>query len=228
LLERGHSYTETFQIHLQLVRIAQRNGIKDILLLNGHQFALVELHAPMCPKIEVCGFVSDPQGKKDQILSYIAAHGSECISYVAMLNYLTIPRLNRLPFNMPARALREGHLANFRFIIPIASRVAPPLDSRDPTGASLEATCQRWNPQWSRRRRPIPSKIHVRQQPLSANCFGLLCFLHFLPVFCFSTAISIEPLSSSGSHMFLVRYNLDSPVPPPGSKSISIGRNAIN
>jgi hypothetical protein len=128
LLERGHSYTETFQIHLQLVRIAQRNGIKNISFLNGHlvQFVLVELLAPMCPTIEVCCFVSDPQGKKDQILSYIAAHCSECISYVAMLNYLTIPRLNRLPFNMPARALREGHLANFRFIIPIASRIAPP------------------------------------------------------------------------------------------------------
>jgi hypothetical protein len=40
------------------------------------------------------------------------------ISYVAVLNYLTIPGLNRLPFNTPSA---ERHLAHFRFIIQIAS-----------------------------------------------------------------------------------------------------------
>jgi hypothetical protein len=43
------------------------------------------------------------------------------ISYVAVLKYLTIPRLNRLPFNTPSA---ERHLAHFRFIVPIASGFA--------------------------------------------------------------------------------------------------------
>jgi hypothetical protein len=43
------------------------------------------------------------------------------ISYVAVLKYLTIPRLNRLPFNTPSA---EWHLTQFRFIVPIASGIA--------------------------------------------------------------------------------------------------------
>jgi hypothetical protein len=42
-------------------------------------------------------------------------------SYVAVLKYLTIPRLNRLPFTTPSA---ERHLAHFRFIVPIASEIA--------------------------------------------------------------------------------------------------------
>jgi hypothetical protein len=40
---------------------------------------------------------------------------------VAVLKYLTIPRLNRLPFNTPSA---EWHLAHFRFIVLIASEIA--------------------------------------------------------------------------------------------------------
>ncbi len=42
-------------------------------------------------------------------------------SYVAVLKYLTISRLNSLPFNTPST---ERHLAQFSFIVPIASGIA--------------------------------------------------------------------------------------------------------
>jgi hypothetical protein len=42
------------------------------------------------------------------------------ILYVTVLKYLTIPRLNCLPFNTPSEEL---HLAQIRFIVPIASGI---------------------------------------------------------------------------------------------------------
>jgi hypothetical protein len=125
---------------------------------------------------------------------------------VAVLKYRTIPRLNRFPFNTLSA---ERHLAQFRFIVPIASRITgfigyipwKQLASRRILGKVLGVL---------RRRRTLTiSTRHFHQIVTKSGLFSALP-ARFL---------------SRGNSMFLARCNLDCPVPPTGSDSISIGRN---
>jgi hypothetical protein len=89
----------------------------------GHlvDFVLVELLAPKRPTIKVREFLFLTSNERKASSSHkLLCIIENAIAYVAVLKYRTIPRLNRFPFNTLSA---ERHLAQFRFIVPIASRI---------------------------------------------------------------------------------------------------------
>jgi hypothetical protein len=174
LLERGHSYTRTCSKSLQLVGLAQRNGMKNIL------YKIKWSPCRFCPCRAYCSVASNNRGswisssdsneRKASSSHKLLLINENAILYVAVLKYLTMPRL----------ILRNGTL-------PISDSSSQSLpESQDPLATSLGSNL----PAVKSSAKSSPSSDSVE---ISRLYRFVVYFLRSLPVFCVSTAVTIDP-----------------------------------